>query len=224
MMPFSVVSYIVGPDMTESAYVCMEFLRDGESLSLLLTATLSWEILYIMTRRGSLGRSSRLRHLRCCNMSPKLDVFRCLLVTYLAALRWTISILVMSDSRRGSHTEQAYPSNGLTNDLYACSLTEVEPMFRLRRKKPRVLLALPQMLFMWLSHSRSSLMATPRYFALSTDSKMTVKAIIEFHRSFVTWDGKHVTFIWVKSHLPYFFPIVLVYQNLFAGLGHRCLI
>jgi len=47
MMPFSVVSYIVGPDMTESAYfwsvsgvvkVCHFF----------LTATLSWEILYIM--------------------------------------------------------------------------------------------------------------------------------------------------------------------------------
>ena len=54
MMPFSVVSYIVGPAMNESAYVCMEFLRDGESLSPLLTATLSWEILYIMTRRGSL--------------------------------------------------------------------------------------------------------------------------------------------------------------------------
>ena len=70
MMPFSVVSYIVGPDMNESAYVCMEFLRDGESLSPLLTATLSWEIIYIMTRRGSLRRSSRLRHLRCCSMSP----------------------------------------------------------------------------------------------------------------------------------------------------------
>jgi hypothetical protein len=28
---------------------------------------------------------------------------------------------------------------GLTNDLYACSLTEVEPMFRLRPRKPRVL-------------------------------------------------------------------------------------
>jgi hypothetical protein len=58
-----------------------------------------------------------------------------------------------------SHTEQAYSSDGLTNDLYACSLTEVEPMFRLRRRKPRVLLALPQMLLMWLSHLRSSLIA-----------------------------------------------------------------
>jgi hypothetical protein len=31
---------------------------------------------------------------------------------------------------------------------------------------------------------------------------MTVKAIIEFHRCFIMRDGKHVTFIWVESHLP----------------------
>ena len=117
----------------------LECLKGGESLSLLLTATLSWEILNIMTGRASLRRSSRLRHLRCYRMSPTLDVLRCLLVTYLAALRWTISILLQN-------------SDGLTNDLYACSLTEVEPMFRLRCRKPKVLLALPQMLLMWLSH------------------------------------------------------------------------
>jgi hypothetical protein len=40
-----------------------------------LTATLSWGILYIMTRRASLHRS-RLCHLRCCSMSLTLDVFR----------------------------------------------------------------------------------------------------------------------------------------------------
>ena len=71
----------------------LEFLRDGESLSLLLTATLSWEILSIMTSCASLCRSSRLCHLRCCNMSPTLDIYRFRLVTYLAALRWIISIL-----------------------------------------------------------------------------------------------------------------------------------
>jgi hypothetical protein len=43
----------------------LECLKGGESLSLLLTATLSWEISYIMTRRASLRRCSRLRHLRC---------------------------------------------------------------------------------------------------------------------------------------------------------------
>jgi hypothetical protein len=104
----------------------LECLRGDESLSLLLTATLSWDILYIMTRCASLRRSSRLRHLRCCSMSPTLDVLRCLLVTYLATLRWNISILLMSDLRWGSHTEKAYSSDGLTNDLYACSLEGVD--------------------------------------------------------------------------------------------------
>ena len=70
----------------------MECLRGGESLSLLLTATLSWEILYIMTRRASLRRSSRLRHSRCCSMSPTLDVLRCLLVTYLAVMVATVNV------------------------------------------------------------------------------------------------------------------------------------
>ena len=139
----------------------LECLRGGESLSLLLTATLSWEIVYIMIRRASLRRSSRMRHSRCCSISPTLDVLRCQLMTYLADLRWTIYILLMSDLRWGSHTEQAYSSDGLTNDLHACALTEVEPMFRLRRRKPKVLLALPQMLLMWLSHLRSSLIVTP---------------------------------------------------------------
>ena len=87
--------------------------------------------------------------LRCCNMSLTLDVFRCLLVTYFVALRWNISILFMSVLRWESHTEKAYSSDGLTNDLYACSLTEVETMFTLRRKKPRVFLVLPQILLMW---------------------------------------------------------------------------
>jgi hypothetical protein len=31
---------------------------------------------------------------------------------------------------------------------------------------------------------------------------MIVKAIFEFFRCLITWDGKHVTFIWVESHLP----------------------
>jgi hypothetical protein len=78
----------------------LECLRDGEILSLLLTATLSWEILSIMTSRAYLRRSSRLRHLRCCNMSPTVEIFLFLLVTYLAGLRWTISILSESIRHR----------------------------------------------------------------------------------------------------------------------------
>jgi hypothetical protein len=127
MMPFSVVSYMpLSGTWYDWECMFLECLRGGESLSLLLTATLSWEILYIMTRHASLCRSSRLRHLRCCSMSPTLDVLRCLLVTYLATLRWNISILLMSDLRWGSHTEKAYSSDGLTNDLYACSLEGVD--------------------------------------------------------------------------------------------------
>jgi len=71
-------------------YLCQQLkcLRGGERLSLLLTTTLSWsQILYIMKRRASLCRSSRVCQLRCCNMSPTLDVSRCLLVTYVAAPR-----------------------------------------------------------------------------------------------------------------------------------------
>jgi hypothetical protein len=66
--------------------IFLECLRGGESLSLLLTATLSWKIVYIMKRCASLRRTSRLRHLRCCSMSPTLDVLPWLLVTYLAVL------------------------------------------------------------------------------------------------------------------------------------------
>jgi hypothetical protein len=100
MKPFSVVFYIVGPDMIESTcFWSVSGVTGDESLSLLLTTTLSLEILYIMTRHASLRRSSRLHHLSCCSMSPTLNVLCCLLVTYLAALRWTISILLMSDLR-----------------------------------------------------------------------------------------------------------------------------
>jgi hypothetical protein len=223
-MLFSVVSYIVGPDMTDESAYFWSVSGVVKVCHFFLTAILSWGILYIMTSRASLHRSSRLCHLRCCSMSLTLDVFRCLLVTYLAALRWTISILLMSDLRWGSHTEQAYSSDGLTNYLYTCSLTEVEPMFRLRRKKPRVLLALQQMLLMWFSHLSSSLMVTLRYFALSTDSQ--------------TWPWSNnwisLMFYSVKWWACYIYlggkpssiivPTVLVYQDIFAGLGHYCFI
>ena len=146
-------------------------------------------------------------------MSPTLDVLRCLLVTYLAALRWTISIFLMSDLMWGSHTEQAYSSDGLTNALYACSLTEVEPMFRLRRRKSRVLLAFPQMLLMWLSHLRSSLIVMPRYFALSTDSKTWP------WRQYLNFTGVLLRYIYLGGKpSSIIVPTVLVYQDLFAGL------
>jgi hypothetical protein len=48
------------------------------------------------------------------------------LVIYLAALRYTCSSWAMFSLVHGSHTEQAYSSDGWTRDLYACSLTSGE--------------------------------------------------------------------------------------------------
>jgi hypothetical protein len=79
-------------------------------------------------------------------MSPTDNVIHLVLVTCYNILNDTASKIdvemhtLSSDLRWGSHTEEAYSSDGLTNDLYACSLTEVEPMLRLRRRKPRVLI------------------------------------------------------------------------------------
>ena len=121
------------------------------SLFSLLMATFSCVILYIIHRRESFRLSSRLRQFRCCSMSLTLDVFPCLFVTNLAALRWTISILFMSFLIYGSHTVLAYSKVGLTS----CSLTDVEPILRFLRKKIRVLFALVHMLLTWDSHFRS---------------------------------------------------------------------
>jgi hypothetical protein len=125
-MSFSVGSYIALHSGTWYNWECifLECLRGGQSMPLLLTDTLPWEI--YTSRRVSLCQSSRLSRLRCCtNMSPALDV--CLFhihiytmyntpsivttmhrreqtiyiklkgkkVTYLAALRWTLSILLI---------------------------------------------------------------------------------------------------------------------------------
>ena len=51
----------------------------------------------------------------------------------------------------GSHTDEAYSSMGLTKVLCALSFMALELIFRLRRRKPSVLLALFATLLMWLS-------------------------------------------------------------------------
>jgi hypothetical protein len=58
-------------------------IRGGLSLSVLEINTFSFASLYIITSRASLhvSSSSRLHQIKCCNMSPTLDVFLCLLVT-----------------------------------------------------------------------------------------------------------------------------------------------
>ena len=69
----------------------LDCLNGGLSLSVLVIPTFSFAILYIMTRQASLRLSSILSQLKCCNISPTLDVFRCLLLTNLADLSWTSS-------------------------------------------------------------------------------------------------------------------------------------
>ena len=156
-----------------------------------------------MTRHASLRRSSRLRHSRCCNMSPRLDVFHCLLATYLAALRLTISILLMPDLRWGSHTEQAYSSDGLTNDFICLffngGITDVQTAMQEAKSligftTDVVDVAFP---FEVLTDANSQIFCFINRF-----EDMTMKAIIKFHRCFIMRDGEHVAFIWVESHLP----------------------
>jgi hypothetical protein len=70
----------------------------------------------------------------------------------------------------GSHTEQAYSSDGRTRDLYACSVTVVELMFIFIRRNPSVLFAFVVILFNLRSHLKSDCIATPRYLVLSACS------------------------------------------------------
>ena len=72
-------------------WLCFVLLWGGDSLPSLLMANISLSILYIMQRRASFLLSSRLHHFRLRNISLTLEVFLCLLVTYLAARHWTIS-------------------------------------------------------------------------------------------------------------------------------------
>ena len=97
--------------------------------------------------------------------------------------------------------------------------TEVEPIFRLRSKKSRVLLSLPHMLLIWLSNLRLLLMVT---------SDILSCQLIRGHN----WIS--LVFYYVRLWARYIYlgerppstivATVLVYQDLFAGVCHRCLI
>jgi hypothetical protein len=81
----------------------------------------SFSILYIMTSRASMHLSLRLRQFKCCNMSPALDVFRCLLVASLSVLYWTSSSWSISHLLWGFQAEQAYWIFQKTRKLNNCS-------------------------------------------------------------------------------------------------------
>ena len=63
-------------------------------------------------------------------------------------IRGTCSSWVMFSLVHGSHTEQAYSSDGPTKDLYACSLTVVELMLMFLRRYPSVLFAFVMIVFL----------------------------------------------------------------------------
>ena len=73
-------------------FIFLECLRGGESLSLFPDCHLVMGDFMHHDKACISASTSRLCHWRCCSMSLTLDVFRCLLVTYIAALHWTISI------------------------------------------------------------------------------------------------------------------------------------
>jgi hypothetical protein len=76
---------------------------------------------------------------------PLLFLLTCLHIIFnKISLLFHLLTLYLSCSCPYIHTEQAYSSDGLTNNVYACSLSEMELMFKLPNKKPKLLLALPQ--------------------------------------------------------------------------------
>ena len=116
-----------------------------------------------MHNLASLLLSSRLRHFRELSISVTLEVFRCLFLTYLAALRCTISSFCTFAWVWGSHTVLAYSTKGHTMVKYALSLMEVPPLFRFRLRKPIVRLALSQMLLWQQYHTISYYTAKTKY-------------------------------------------------------------
>ena len=105
-------------------------------------------------------------HLSSVSMFVTELVLWNLFQVYLAALRWTISSLLMLDLVRGSQTQLLHSNFGRMKDVlvYAFSFTDFEFTFRLRLIKLRCVLAVELMLSMCLLHLRSDWIVTPRYF------------------------------------------------------------
>ena len=144
----------------------------GINLFSVLIATSLFCILWSMLSLASFLLRCTVFHFSMSGMVSTLDLFPCLIQTYLAPLRWTISRICLSFCVYGSHTVDAYSAIGLTSELYAICFVVVHPMFRFLRRNPSVLLALPHMLLMWFVRWRSDVMRQPRYFALFTDFRV----------------------------------------------------
>jgi hypothetical protein len=121
--------------------------------------------LYIISNRLCFLRSCKVVHSSCSIMLLTDEVLWYRLVTYRAALLWTISNRWMSFCWYGSHSELAYSWVGLTRDTYVFSLIDLLEMFMFLLRKLMVLFALEQMVLICLPHLRSDEMVHPRYFA-----------------------------------------------------------
>ena len=117
-------------------------------------------------RRCSVGQ------VRVWSKSVTLLVLWYRLQAYLAACRWTISILLQCSAVWGSQTEHAYSSFGRTRARYACDFIFVLEVSRFLFKNPILLLALATILFVCCVHFKSDWRVIPRYFAENIDSKL----------------------------------------------------
>ena len=148
---------------------CSLLFLEGRSFGISLldasTRTMLFFSLYIISNRLCFLRSCKIVHSSCSIMLLSDEVLWYRLVTYRAALLWTISNRWMSFCWYGSHTELAYSRVGLTRDTYAFSLIDLLEMFMFLLRKLMVLLALEQMVLICLPHLRSDEMVHPRYFA-----------------------------------------------------------
>ena len=135
----------------------LDILSGGIRRSSVFISTNPFTSLYIIVNFAIFVRSSSDFQLKSSIMELTDDVLWWRLVTYLTALRCTISSLCLLFWWYGSQTELTYSTVGLTSDLYTVSFILLLFMFKFRFRNPIVLLALLQMFLMWSFHFRSAL-------------------------------------------------------------------
>jgi hypothetical protein len=135
------------------------------SLSAASIFTNPFDILYSRISLAVFLLSSNDVHCSCPIISVTDEVLWYRFFTYLAALRWTISIWCLLFCWYGSQVVQAYSRVGLTSDCYAFSFRFELLMLRFLFKKLKVLFAFLQMLVMCSLHFISDVIDTPRYLA-----------------------------------------------------------
>ena len=89
-------------------------------------------------RRVLVLLSCNCGHLSSVSMFVTELVLWNLLQVYLAALRWTISSLLILDLVWGSQTQLLYSNFGRIKDVYAFSFTDFQFTFRLRLVQGRI--------------------------------------------------------------------------------------